>query len=130
MILCVFLSKGYKNHHYTFYPPRFLLIYKELYNYYQEDTRQIHGDDPSALTEALASSDYFNKVWKERFPSLKMKTRGDFMVCGICTQLKDTLHGQAGVRSSHSHDRVDDVKAKYTAHLQVVRVLADSRICD
>ncbi|CAN0323715.1 unnamed protein product [Pylaiella littoralis] len=94
---------------------------KELYEYYVEDMRVLHRDDPSALNEALAGSDYFNKVWKERFPKLKIKTRGDFMVCGTCTRLKDVLHGQAGVRGAQGDDRVVGVKEKYKAHLKDIK---------
>lgn len=77
------------------------------------------GDDPSALREATATSDYFNKVWAQRFPHLRIKARGDFMLCDTCTRLKGLLHGEPGQRAVQDGDAARRYKLEYDAHVKV-----------
>ena len=71
---------------------------QELYDEYLKVQRAFFAKDPSGMATHVCKRDYLNKVWKCYFLKLKLKRNGDFMLCEICTLLKEKIHGQAGSR--------------------------------
>ena len=71
----------------------------------------------------MARSDYFNKVWAEHFPKLKIKMRGDFMLCETCTRLKGLLHGEPGQRAVQDKNAARGYQLEYGSHVKVGRSL-------
>ena len=92
---------------------------QELYKEFKKEERRLFAKDPSGLNDALCSSDYFNKVWKQHYPRLKLKPCGDFMLCQTCTLLKEKLHGQAGSRGTQNQAERERCTREYEAHVKV-----------
>lgn len=92
---------------------------KEIYGYYCDEQRRLHKDDPSSLREALVSPTYFNKVWAAHLPKVKIKVRGDFMLCETCTRLKGLLHGEPGQRPVQDKAARQRYQSEYDQHIKV-----------
>lgn len=80
---------------------------------------RVYGGDASALSEVLASSRYFNKVWPDAFPTLRLKVRGDFMACGKCVTLNELQNGGPGQRAVQDKNALEAIKAEYDSHVKV-----------
>lgn len=91
---------------------------------------RVYGTDGSALRAAKGTYDYFIKVWRKYMPSLKLKPHGDFMKCGVCSTLKEKLHGQAGCRGLQDSASRAEAKEEYSSHLEIGHTLRrESNIC-
>ena len=92
---------------------------QELYEEYLKVQRAFFAKDPAGMATHVCTRDYFNKVWKGYFPKLKLKRNGDFMLCEICTLLKEKNHGQAGSRGIQNQaERAEDMQF-YDDHVEV-----------
>eukprot|EP00903_Cladosiphon_okamuranus_P022904 g21096.t1 len=92
----------------------------ELYDEYEAEIRSRFGQDTTGLDDALCSRDYFYKVWAAHHPHLKLKQHGDFMLCQICTLLKEALYGQkAGSRGAYDQAELALHRSQYESHVQV-----------
>lgn len=93
-----------------------------------EDRRRLHGHDASALNEASCTYGYFLQVWGQSRPKIQVKPHGTFMKCGVCTDLKEKLHGQAGCRGIQDSVLRKQGQEEYDAHVKVCRPLTYDRI--
>lgn len=84
-----------------------ILVLQEVYGHYCDDMRKLHDTNPMASRTNCASFVYFSKVWRRHFPTLKVKPRGDFMMCTVSTRLKEHLHGAPGQRRTLDMARAD-----------------------
>ncbi|CAB1104041.1 unnamed protein product [Ectocarpus sp. CCAP 1310/34] len=66
---------------------------QEMYARFAEHTRHVHGEVDSGF-----SRPYFNQIWREERPLIKLARFGDFMKCSDCTEINEKLHGAPGIR--------------------------------
>ncbi|CAN0235662.1 unnamed protein product [Ascophyllum nodosum] len=72
------------------------------------------------MVTLVCKRDYFNKVWKCYLPKLKLKPNEDFVLCEICTLLKENINGQAGSRGIQNQaERGKDLRT-YEDHAEDV----------
>lgn len=75
---------------------------KDLYDIFYKEQHAFFKGDPHNMSTFVCKPDYFFKVWAESFPRLRLKPKGDFMHCSICTLLKERLHGTPGAKSNQT----------------------------
>ena len=92
---------------------------QELYDEYFKVQRVFFAKDPAGMVTLVCKRDYFNKVWKCYLPKLKLKPNEDFVLCEICTLLKENINGQAGSRGIQNQaERGKDLRT-YEDHAEV-----------
>ena len=76
----------------------------------------MYGPDAS---EHRVSEMYFNQVWAEVHPNVKLKSGGDFMKCDVCTRINETLHGTRGVQATRDTQLRAKVEQEAAEHRKV-----------
>lgn len=87
---------------------------QELYDAYCGDYDRLHQNG-----EKGASLSYFNSVWREERPLLKVTSRGVFMACDVCTDINEGLHGTPGIQATRNSEERARLKKRQEEHHRV-----------